>query len=207
MPHPLQNRVDPWGRLHADSRRTATRMGNRGRLHNEHQEIFRFSASKAWLCCSLKLNGIHRTIFQVDPKFSYSELFFLDEATALAAGHRPCSDCQPYRFHQFKQAWCTAHCPDRSPRELLISEVDERLHTDRTSRKGKVALSTLPVGTMFEHAGEAYVVTSGGHFRWSFDGYTLEALPKSDVELLTPMATVLALRAGYIPAIHPSADA
>ncbi len=89
----------------------------------------------------------------------------------------------------------------------MISEVDERLHVDRTSRKGKVALRTLPVGTMFEHAGEAYVVTSGGHFRWSFDGYTQEALPKSEVELLTPMATVLALRAGYIPAIHPSADA
>lgn len=207
MPNPFQNRVDPWGHLHADSRRTATRMGNRGRLHNEHQEIFRLSASKAWLCCSLRLRGIHRTIFQVDPKFSYSELFFLDEATALAAGHRPCRDCQPHRFHQFKQAWCAAHCPDRNPKELLISAVDERLHAARTSRKGKVALSTLPVGAMFEHAGEAYVVTSGGYFRWSFDGYTLEALPKCDVELLTPAVTVSALRAGYVPAIHSSADA
>jgi hypothetical protein len=207
MPHPFENRVDPWGRLHADSRRTATRMGNRGRLHNEQQEIFRQSASKAWLCCSLSLNGIHRTIFQVSPKFSYSELFFLDEATALAAGHRPCKDCQPYRLNEFKRAWCQAHCPDRIPRQLLISEVDERLHADRKNPRPTIPVSALPVGAMFAHEGSAFLITSGGYFRWSLDGYTLEPLPPTNVELLTPMSTVQVLRAGYVPAIHQSADA
>lgn len=183
-------------------------MGNRGRLHNERQEIFRQSASKAWLCCSLKLNGIHREIFQVTPSFSYSELFFLDEATALAAGHRPCNDCQPHRFKQFKRAWCLAHCSDRTPRELLIADVDQQLHTERNQPRHRAALAGLPVGAMFEHAGAAYLTTSGGHFRWSFDGYKIEPLPKLEsVEVLTPPATVAVLRAGYVPAIHPSAEA
>jgi hypothetical protein len=213
VPHPRQNRVDPWGRLQADPRRSATRMGNRGRLHNERQEIFRHCDGKAWLCCSLKLNGIHRTIFQVEPRFSYSELFFLDEATALAAGHRPCSDCQPHRFLQFKRAWCAAHCPDKTPKQLLISEVDERLHSERlgpqeTKLTFSAGLDTLPVGTMFVHAGAAVLVTSGGYFRWSFEGYTPETLYKvGSVDVLTPRSAVAALRAGYVPAIHASADA
>ncbi len=183
-------------------------MGNRGRLHNEQREIFRQSDGKAWICCSLELKGIRRTVFQVEPNFSYSELFFLDEATALAAGHRPCNDCQPHRFVQFKRAWCAAHCPEKTPRQLLIPSVDECLHKERLGARVSAEPSALPVGTMFARDDAAFVVTSGGYFRWSLDGYEHEKLPKvSSVEVLTPPSTVAALRAGYVPAIHSSASA
>jgi hypothetical protein len=131
MSSSLKNRVDPWGRLQSHDRRTGTRMGNRGILHNAQREVVRYSAATAWLCCSLEFKGIKRQIFQVDPKPSYSELFFLDEATALAAGHRPCNDCQPFRFQQFKQAWCSALYPDKTHRQLLIGDVDEQLRGER----------------------------------------------------------------------------
>jgi hypothetical protein len=213
MPHPLKNRVDPWGNLLRDERSTATRMGNRGVLHDKEQEVVRYSKTKAWLCCRMDLPGFKRSVFQTDPVLSYSELFFLDEATALSAGHRPCNDCQPYRFKQFKRAWCAAHCPEKSPSQLLISEVDEIISAERIGPDDKkptfaAPLDTLPVGTFFTLNGNAFLVTSGGVFEWSLDGYSRASLPKLvEVDVLTPKSAVAVLRKGYVPWIHTTADA
>lgn len=213
MPSGFKNRVDPWGRLHTHEHRSGTRMGNRGILHDAEQKVVRHSASTAWLCCRLSLNGIKRTIFQVDPKLSYSELFFLDEATALAAGHRPCNDCQPYRFKQFKAAWCRAHAPELKPSQLLVGAIDQQLKTERidsseTKPSFRASPGELPAGTIYAVDSQAYLVTSGGHFVWSQDGYSPSelSLPKA-VEVLTPPSIVAVLRSGYVPQMHPSADA
>jgi len=213
MPHPLQNRVDPWGRLHAYPGKAATRMGNRGVLHNDSQEVIRVSRTKAWLCCRTQLAGIKRSVFQVKPTFSYSELFFLDEATALSAGHRPCKDCQPLRFAKFKRTWIAANINDQTPGRVLISEVDTQLELERLDMEQrkvtfKTPLSELPTGAMFAEDGSACLVTCGGLYIWSFDGYKLRERGKErEVEVLTPISIIAAMKIGYIPAIHLSADA
>jgi hypothetical protein len=188
-------------------------MGNRGILHNASQEVIRHSASDAWLCCRLSFKGIKRQIFQVNPKFSYSELFFLDEATALAAGHRPCNDCQPYRFKKFKAAWCRAHSPELKPTQLLVAGIDEKLKQERIDFFEKkptfrTSPSELPVGTIFTADSNAYLTTSAGHFLWSQDGYTQsDPIKLATVEVLTPKSIVAVLLAGYVPQLHSSADA
>jgi len=188
-------------------------MGNRGVLHNAKQDVVRYGASNAWLCCSLNFKGLKRQIFQVTPKFSYSELFFLDEATALAAGHRPCSDCQPFRFKQFKAAWCRAHSPEKKPTQLLIGNIDDQLRLERIdSSENKptfqASACSLPVGAIYAVGSHAYLKTSGGHFLWSQDGYTRTDHSKiNTVEVLTPKSVVAVLLAGYVPYLHPSADA
>lgn len=212
MSHPLQNRVDPWSDFHANPSRLATRMGNRGILHNEKQEIVRAWKSKAWVCCRMQFNGIQRTVFQVEPKLSYSELFFLDEAVALAVGHRPCNDCQRDRLKAFKLAWCAANRSGTPAKEVLISEIDDQLHNERTtSDRRKVTFDapahSLPVGSMFAHDRSAFLVTSAGLYLWSFNGYTRASPPASEtVKVLTPQSIVATLREGYVPAFHPSVD-
>lgn len=115
----------------------------------------------------MQFNGIKRSVFQVEPKLSYSELFFLDEAVALAAGHRPCNDCQRERLIAFKQAWCVANRPGTPLKEVLVSEIDEQLHRERiTADRRKITFDapakSLPVGSMFSYESSAFLVTSGG---------------------------------------------
>jgi hypothetical protein len=98
---PLQNRVDPWARLVATSAR-GTLMGNRGCLHDEQRRIRREWNGKRWILCVLEWKARHRVV--MTPR-RYTELFFLDEATGLAAGHRPCAECQRDRFREFQEAW------------------------------------------------------------------------------------------------------
>jgi hypothetical protein len=187
-------------------------MGNRGILHNEKQEIVRAWKSKAWVCCRMQLDGIQRSVFQVEPKLSYSELFFLDEAVALAAGHRPCNDCQRDRLMTFRRAWCAANRPGTPTKEVLVSEIDDQLHDERaTSDRRKITFdapaNSLPVGSMFDHCGSAFLVTSSGLYLWSFNGYSRATqLASETVKVLTPQSIVAALREGYVPALHPSAD-
>ncbi len=97
----LQNRVDPFGNLHAVPHRGKW-MGNRGLLHNDRKEIVRHSQLKRWIYCKLEFKGWHREVMRPG---HYTELFFLDEATALAAGHRPCMECQRERATEFKRIW------------------------------------------------------------------------------------------------------
>lgn len=205
---PLQNRVDPWGRLNAVPRRGSL-MGNRGILHNGAHQIVRPWAGKSWVTCALAYNEVHRTVFS---EGSYSELFFLDEATAFAAGHRPCNTCRKSRYAEFKTAWVLANRPDAAAGNLSVTKIDKVLHAERAiPGGGKVKfaarLNSLPQGTMFEYDDEALLVWKGAAHRWSFDGYSpaLLQLGTQAVNVLTPASIVQVFHGGFVPTVHESA--
>lgn len=204
----LQNRVNPWGELVAVSDRGAL-MGNRGILHSADKRVVRKWQHKAWVTCLLKFGDLQR------PKpFStldnYSELFFLDEATAFAAGHRPCHFCQRERAQSFKQSWCAANHPGSA--FVPQGDLDAQLHRERTTRTGiKVTFEAfageLPLGTMFSMGETSYLVSPRGYLPWSFGGYhpAIALSPDTLVQVLTPKSVVDAFRHGFSPAVHPSA--
>lgn len=144
---PLQNKVDPFGAIHAVSMR-GDLMGNRGCLHNEHKQLVRQRSSyRAWVACLLQFKGVQRELMA--PR-QYTELFFLDEATALAAGHRPCFYCRRADAKWFAQAWHQGH---GFPAETLVrvKDMDDALHRDRLlpDEARIVPLSQLPYGSIF----------------------------------------------------------
>jgi hypothetical protein len=196
---PLQNRVDPWGRLHSVEARGAW-MGNRGVLHDEARAIVRPWRLKAWILCRLEFKGRKRRVFAPG---RYSELFFLDEATAFAAGHRPCAECNRERFMAFKRAW---------PSEAKAAEIDSALHAERIAGGDKVSyaahLDELPGGTMIERDGSALLVHGESLYPWSFSGYGAPRPRPSgaaSVRVLTPRSTVRAITQGLAPQIDSSA--
>lgn len=204
---PLQNRVDPWGRLCAVASRGAF-TGNRGILHDASQRVVRPWASRAWITCVLHFGDVQRKVFA---EGTWSELFFLDEATAFAAGHRPCGYCRRERYRAFKRAWLAAN-PDRvvgpNPR---IGEIDRVLHEERVLRGGgkvtfEAPMNALPPGTMFALDGGACLVWEGRLHRWSFDGYARMSQPIVDrpVRVLTPASLVRVFAAGFVPQVHDS---
>ena len=205
----LQNRVDPWGQLHAVPSK-GTLMGNRGILHDEENKIVRPWAHKAWVTCLLQYNGIKR------PKpFSpgnYSELFFIDEATAFAAGHRPCAYCQRARHLEFKDAWVRANVADELRASTLMPAIDRVLHAERCVPGGRkvtfdAPLVELPLGAIFEHEEAAYLVAAAGYLPWSFDGYgAAKGIGGAAVvKVLTPQSIIRAFEAGFTPIVHQSA--
>lgn len=122
---PLQNRVDPFGNLIRTAVR-GTMMGNRGGvLHNANREIVRGYKSKRWITCVLEFRGRHRVVMSAN---RYKELFFLDEAVAFAAGHRPCAECRRERYNAFKDAWQLAHLLDEPP---FADDMDLEMHPAR----------------------------------------------------------------------------
>jgi hypothetical protein len=129
-------------------------------------------------------------------------LFFLDEATALAAGHRPCFECRRAEARAFAEAWPAGLGLPAPPR---AAEMDARLHAERLASQTAVAPGTLPPGAMAADAGGPFLVTEGGARRWSFEGYGPPEAPPPTARPLTPPATVAALRAGYAPQTHSSA--
>ena len=207
-PLPLENRVDPWGALRA-VRARGTRMGNRGILHDRDNRIIRQWATKAWLTCVLSFDRLApRKPFS---QGTYSELFVLDEATAMAAGHRPCRYCQRQRFDEFKAGWLSANRPSAGPQ--LISQIDKALHDervtpDRTKRTFEAPLCDLPPGTFIDHENHAHLVHESGLLTWSFDGYSRGPSVSSTqiVKVLTPISFVKLFRHGFRPSVHPSAD-
>lgn len=208
---PLQNRIDPWGQFHAHPSRTATRMGNRGILHDSENRIVRPWAHKGWVSCLTSFKAITRP--RPFSNGNYSELFFLDEATAFSAGHRPCSYCQRERSNLFREAWLRANIPDSAQWPTIRMPIlDKVLHTERAIRGGgKVTfdapLAGLPVGTMFDYKGTAFILTSAGALPWSFDGYGVpqEMNVEMSVRVLTPRSIVRAFAAGFVPMMHESA--
>ncbi len=128
-----RNRVDPWGELRAVPAKGAW-LGNRGILHDDQQQIVAPWRHKSWVTCRLNFAGIKREIFAPG---SYSELFFLDEATALAAGHRPCAECRRQRYNEFKELWCMANLEGAQAAKVPIAKIDERLHAERAAVGGK----------------------------------------------------------------------
>ena len=205
---PLQNRVTPFSTLEAVPDRGLF-MGNRGRLHDASRRLVTTGwRSRAWLICRLEFRGRRRTVMAPG---RYTELFFLDEAVALAAGHRPCAECRRPAFRAFLTAW--AGTSGFAPR---VAHLDSALHRDRVARLRRhefapAPLSTVPFGAFFVLPGEdprPWIQLEDGAAAWSHAGYTGWARwPLSlEVDVLTPSATLAALRAGYRPVLHPSAD-
>ncbi|WP_031465851.1 hypothetical protein [Sciscionella sediminilitoris] len=201
---PLPNRVTPYGEIVRAPER-GTLLGNRGRLHritpDGDPELVRSHRTRNWLACLLEFNGRRRTV--MGPR-SYTELFFLDEVTALAAGHRPCAECRNRDLGRFKRAvGLTA-----------AAQVDQCLAADRmtaqgTQRTRPMAFAELPEGALFDWQGAPWLRWHGDVLRWSLGGYRercADSLAPAEVTVLTPLLTVRALRAGYVPGVHPSAE-
>src|SRR5260370_11660949 len=161
---PYQNRVDPCGAIFASAAR-GTFMGNRGGvLHSQKREIVRQYASRRWITCVLEYKGRHRTVMS---QGHYTELFFLDEAVALAAGHRPCAECRRERFNAFKDAWT---------RPAMADEIDLELHGTRIDRrKGKVSYEaswdSLPDGCFVQMEGSNFLGWGDALLLWPPAGH------------------------------------
>lgn len=204
---PLQSRVDPWGRLVAVTERGHW-LGNRGCLVDDQRNIVRPWRLKAWITCELEYKGKKRRVFSPG---TWTELFFLDEAAAFAAGHRPCAFCRRSRYTEFKSAWLTANA-GRVPSNPPIVEIDHVLHAERIGPGGakktfQMIYGDVPVGTFIELHGAAHVVSASGLARWSFRGYEPAEAPAShqNVSVLTPLSVVRMFSAGFRPQLHQSA--
>jgi hypothetical protein len=210
----LQNRVDPFGDIHAVPER-GTCMGNRGILHDDQQQLQRYHDHKRWTICKLAYqdqhgNSVKRSLMSPG---QYTELFFLDEATALAAGHRPCGRCSRSRYQEFLHYWRMGN-PDAAGR------LDDVLHHDRfvpykrvwraKKRVYTAPIDGLPSGTFImldpDPSGQLYMIQEHRLLRWSFGGYgpPVEGRSGVDVIVITPQSTVRALAAGYQPVIYPA---
>jgi hypothetical protein len=206
---PLQNRVDPWGRLHAVSSKGAL-LGNRGILHNANREIVAPWKHKGWVTCALSFGNRRRDVFSTG---NYSELFFLDEATALAAGHRPCAECRRDRFKQFKSAWLAGNPEALVNKKESIAEIDRIMHAERALAGGgkrtfQAQLAALPSGVIVDIEGSAYLLWGHRLLLWSFFGYqtsNVPATPMQTVTVLTPSSVVAAITRGFAPVVHESA--
>lgn len=202
---PRQNRVTPFGDLIATAHR-GTLLGNRGCLHDAEQRVRRAFDVKRWIICLLEFKGRRRRLMVPG---RYTELFFLDEATALAAGHRPCAECQRQRYLTFREHWARANAVAGGPSAAAI---DEALHAERLDRQGKRTytdrLSRLPSGVMVaDDAGRAHLWLSGVMRAWAPSGYEPPLARSGDGEMrvLTPPSIVRAIARGYAVGLHGSA--
>lgn len=193
MSSPLQNRVLPDGRIVAESWR-GTCMGNRGGRLHRGKTLVRSWASKQWIICVLEFKDRHRTVMGD----GYTELFFLDEASALAAGHRPCFECQRARAMAFAEAFPL-------PGRTRAPTMDMALHRERHKEHRRERLVNLPDAIFAEIDGVACLWLGGWLRPWSPDGYLDPVrLPAGPVTVLTPPSICAALAAGYRPGLHAS---
>lgn len=207
---PLQNRVTPWGEIIACPERGLF-MGNRGCLHDGDRHVVKPWARLAWVTCLLAFNGRHRALMAPG---HYTELFFLDEATALAAGHRPCATCRREDYRRFKDGWLAAN-PELALRsDGAITAIDRILHAERLDPAGQkrtwqTRLGALPEGTLVVRDGERepLLVNRGALQPWTPGGYGpgQSASAHTPVWVLTPASVVKAITLGYRPRLHPSA--
>lgn len=205
---PLQNRVLPTGEVVSHPARGLL-MGNRGCLHGRDRALRTARwRSKAWICCVLEWRGRRRDPM---PPGRWTALFFLDEATALAAGHRPCGYCRRADYLAYAHAWQTAR---RLPERPKAVDMDARLHLERVDPRSRrkrtrpARIAELPDGAMVRYGGGPALVLGGAVLPWTFSGYLppTQADPDTTVDLLTPQSTVAVLAAGYQPLLHPSAN-
>lgn len=202
---PLQNRVDPFGNIIRTPAR-GTIMGNRGGVIHSNREIVRPFKSRRWITCLLEFKGRHRIVMT---ERRYTELFFLDEAVAFAAGHRPCAECRRERFNAFKEAWRRLNCKDDLPRadgmDLVLQEA--RIADRRTKVTYQAPLHTLPDGAFVQIEDRPYLVWGESLFLWTPEGYqsTAAGAKNKMATVLTPEPIVGCFRNGYKPEIHSSA--
>lgn len=210
---PLQNRIDPFGEIHAVAARGMF-TGNRGVIHDPQTKklLGRRWTTKTWIICDLvHPKGVHREVMGRNARSGgagWTELFFLDEVTALAAGHRPCFYCRRQAAKAFWSCFREGH---RKPL-AKAPEMDAVLHAQRPATgSGTMPLSDadirrLPDGAMIAFGNRAFALRGGALLPWSFAGYgkpsaNCRSLPDG-ARLLTPPATVAALTAGYAPIWH-----
>jgi hypothetical protein len=204
---PLQNRVTPLSDLIADPARGLV-YGNRGCLHDDAGRIRRRYATRRWIACRLQFKGWHRQAMLQPGKFT--ELFFLDEATAFAAGHRPCALCRRDDYDRFTAIWRELHGGEHG-----ADAIDERLHAERfdpaarVQRHHRADLGDLPDGAFVLHDDRPWLVRAAQLLRWSPAGYdTRIARPRGAATVITPPSLLAVLRDGWdgaVPLLHPSA--
>ncbi len=205
---PLQNRVDPWGNIRAVDAR-GTIMGNRGILHNEKKSIVARWRTKNWIACELEFRGRKREVFL---PHRYSQLFFLDEATAFSAGHRPCAECRRARYNEFKAAWLEANRMQAGEGFVAARQMDIILHRERVTGEGEkvtfeAKLATLPDGTFIEKGNTAWLIWEEKLHCWSFWGYEHSrpfASFSEIIRVLTPESVVRTFSLGFRPKVHES---
>jgi hypothetical protein len=204
---PLQNRVTPFGEIVATPSRGLL-FGNRGILHDADRRIVRRWQSKRWIACELEFRGRHREPMPVSP-IRYTGLFFLDEATSLAAGHRPCAECRHEDFVRFQRTWSGDGPADHA------DDIDRVLHAERLEpgrgrpkRTHPARIESLPDGAMIVMEDAPWLVRDRELIRWTPFGYTDRSRrPRAGpATLLTPPSTIEVIRAGYSPDLHPTAD-
>jgi hypothetical protein len=202
---PLQNRVTPSGDIVADPHRGMF-TGNRGIIHDPATKTLlrKRWCSPAWLTCVCEFRGRRRNVMGGR---SWTELFFLDEATALAAGHRPCFYCRHDDANRFRAAWEQGN----GAGDILAHEIDAALHAERLDRGQKrlhplpAPVEKLPDGAMVQAGGMYFLIVQGRALRWSMAGYREASEVTADAMLLTPPSTLRAMSAGFAPVLHPSA--
>ena len=198
---PLRNRVSPFGDI-IETPARGLLYGNRGVLHDANRGLVRSWQVRRWIACRLEFKGRRRA--DQMPPGRFTSLYFLDEATALAAGHRPCAECRREDYRRFQAAW-----PGASSK---ADDMDRALHDERVGPEGSKllhpeALNDLPDGAMIAEDGRAWLVVRGRLIGWTPFGYE-EARPRRaprTVDAITPPSIVEAIRRGYRPMLHPSA--
>lgn len=199
---PLQNRVTPDMQIIRQNWR-GDMMGNRGgRIHDPKTKTLlnRKWASKRWIICVTKFKKRQREIMGN----SYTELFFLDEVSALSAGHRPCFECRHKQARAFGDVWIKTH---GNPQGSLADTIDSQLHKERTGENKLLndeTLDCLPNGAMIKIKSACFAKKDACFFQWSGEGYSKPKLPKGDIFLLTPPSILKVLASGYEPQWHGS---
>lgn len=202
---PLQNRVTPSGDIIATPHRGLF-TGNRGIIHDPATKTLlnRRWSSPAWITCLCEFRGWRRPVMA---RRSWTELFFLDEATAFAAGHRPCFFCRRDDAKRFRAAWETGN----GESDASAKAIDAQLHRERLDGRRKrlhplpLMLEQLPDGAMVQDGKDSLLVHGGRLLLWSPAGYTSFAREPASPMLLTPPSTLRVLSAGYTPLLHPTA--
>ena len=201
---PLQNKVDPFGAIQAQSMRGLF-MGNRGgRMHDPQSRTLlpgKTHVTRQWITCLTEFKGRKRSL--MGP--GYTELFFLDEVVALAAGHRPCAECRRADYKLF--------CSTIGEGSIKAPDLDKRLHLERTGARTHMneTAGDMPDGVMIALDGMASAKRGSRALPFRFSGYgepvSWEAVARPDAVVLTPPTSILALRNGYQPVWHHSAGA
>ena len=205
---PLQNRVLPTGEIVSDPARGLL-MGNRGCIHRPDRTLGPARwRTKMWISCVLVWRDVRRDVM---PPGRWTALFFLDEATAMAAGHRPCGYCRREDYLAYAGAWQQAA---GLPQRLRAGEMDTVLHAERVDSRTRrqrtrpARAGELPDGVMVRHDGVIGLLTGGRVLPWSIEGYLADPIPVApgtSFELLTPPSSVAAITVGYRPKLHPTA--
>lgn len=200
----LQNRVDPFGNI-IKTKARGLWMGNRGILHDEQQHIRRSFKLKAWITCKLEFNGRKRQVMSAN---RYTELFFMDEATSFAAGHRPCFECRRGDYQQFKSLWLLGNPGYHFNEKTPIKKIDDILHSERIDAyRSKITytenVQTLPDGSFVLIDDIPYLVFENQMYMWTAFGYQKAVMltETNQLTVLTPKSIVNTFRAGYKPQV------